>query len=209
MKKNTKEIIVKRALEIFNEKGSHSVTTNHIADACGISPGNLYYHFKNKEEIIREIFSLITGEFSLIWSESTHIGEELTSFISKTRTMGDIYYRYRFFYLELPSLLSQDSELAKCYHENESEKHRIIAELIRMMAANRMIKAEIGDAEIEAIVSSSWVLTDFWLSYLYVSGEAVTPENVMRGMDNYLYFITPHLSQKGLKFLKAAMDKPQ
>ena len=66
-KSNRRELILTAALKLFNEQGSHKVTTNHIAKAIGISPGNLYYHFKNKEHIIRELLErLIRGFDSLI-----------------------------------------------------------------------------------------------------------------------------------------------
>jgi AcrR family transcriptional regulator len=44
------------AIQLFNEQGTTVVSTNHIASAIGISPCNLYYHFRNKEDIIRAIF---------------------------------------------------------------------------------------------------------------------------------------------------------
>jgi len=52
---STRQAILTTAIELFNEKGTAAVSTNHIAEAMAISPGNLYYHFANKEEIIRHI----------------------------------------------------------------------------------------------------------------------------------------------------------
>lgn len=63
-----KEKIIYTALKLFNESGSNSVTTNHIADKMGISPGNLYYHFANKKEIIRKILEIMTIEYDEIFN---------------------------------------------------------------------------------------------------------------------------------------------
>ena len=56
-----KERIIETALELFNVRGVQRVSTNHIAEHLSISPGNLYYHFANKEEIVRAIFPRIEG----------------------------------------------------------------------------------------------------------------------------------------------------
>ena len=52
----TKKKIKKQALMLFNENDTFSITTNHIAIAAKISSGNLYYHYKNKEDIILDIY---------------------------------------------------------------------------------------------------------------------------------------------------------
>jgi len=69
---DTRGRIVDAAIQLFNERGVAAVTTNHVAGHLKISPGNLYYHFRNKEEIVREAFDRMNAEADEVWRlEST------------------------------------------------------------------------------------------------------------------------------------------
>jgi len=70
-KADTKSRILDTALALFNERGTANVTTNHISEALNMSPGNLYYHFRNKAAIVREIFVRIMQA----WAENYALPE--------------------------------------------------------------------------------------------------------------------------------------
>jgi AcrR family transcriptional regulator len=55
--RDTKSVILDKAVRLFNQRGSQSVSTNRIAADMSISVGNLYYHFNNKEDIIRSLMT--------------------------------------------------------------------------------------------------------------------------------------------------------
>ena len=66
--KPTKKHISDKALNQFNENGVVNVRLQHIADAAFVSVGHLAYHFKNKDNIITELYGLfqLTKSFPVV-----------------------------------------------------------------------------------------------------------------------------------------------
>jgi len=109
----TKDKIIVTSIELFNKSGVVAVTTNHIAKELVISPGNLYFHFRNKEEIIRQIFKIMCQETYQLWRVKK--GQRLIHPMELIEKNYELFWRYRFFHRETYSLRQKDAQLAKTW----------------------------------------------------------------------------------------------
>ena len=198
MSEKMKERIVNASIALFNEKGSHSITTNHIIDYLGISPGTFYYHFRNKEEIVRKIFSRIKGDFGAVL-EAAEEESTFEGLIGKLKEMFRLYSRYSFFYREITSLLDRDRLLESEYRNNYSDKSGMMRNLFRLMEDKGiLVKGFSSVPEIDSVIDSLWILCDFWTSFLGASGR-LTDKAVESGYKNYLCFLRPYLEKSALE----------
>jgi len=109
----TKEKILVSSVELFNRSGVVAVTTNHIAKELNISPGNLYFHFANKEEIIRHIFKQMCKETYQLWR--IHKSEKLRHPLDLIEKNFELFWKYRFFHREMYYLRRKDAVLSKMW----------------------------------------------------------------------------------------------
>lgn len=179
----TRDRILEKALELFNERESGAVTTNHISAAIGISPGNLYYHFRNREEIIRNIFDMMEAEsregFGPIATEAHTLG--LQAFEETFRFIQQFNKRYIFFKRELPILLMRDPELRVRFNTVHQETLGLIRTLVDGAVAGGALRP-LGIEERQLLAEMSWMLTLFWPNYLEIAGEVNYNEGLERGI---------------------------
>ena len=192
-----REKIIETAIALFNDKGTAAVSTNHIAAACGISPGNLYYHFRNKEDIIRAIFEQMDQvgleQYQRITFE--HGAGTLES-MEKTFLMIQQYnWRFRFFKRELTSLVMTDPAL----RERFAQTHRMMLAVIGntvQRAVHQGTLQQISEAEQKLLTEEIWLVALFWLNYLEVGGEEVNDATLERGIDMLRMVIGRYLNRK-------------
>ncbi len=54
--KNTRERLVRAALDLFTTQGYHASTTPQVARRAGVAEGTIYRHFTSKEQLLNEIY---------------------------------------------------------------------------------------------------------------------------------------------------------
>jgi AcrR family transcriptional regulator len=190
--RDTKSVILDTAVRLFNQHGSQSVSTNRIAAEMSISVGNLYYHFNNKEDIIRSLYDRMAAEADELWSEI----EQPT--ISRIRDLFEYQiqhmWEYRFFQHEHLALLKRDPLLSKKTHEvRHRRREEIQAFMIGLMDAGVLSKPE--DAEtITALVIAILILSENWLAFLELEGMSVNRDSPRAGADLIMQIFQPYIN---------------
>lgn len=157
-KLKTRDLILDIALFLFNERGERLVTSVDLANEMNISPGNLYYHFKGKEEIVEELYTLFHAKLLLVVENiSDSEGVDTPGLLSYLSLVSDIFIQYRF--------ISQDL-LGLCAHypnlEAQAEKilHRLHSQILTL------IRQLPSSAAINDIPDAAKLLTDNLLNTL-------------------------------------------
>lgn len=169
--------ILKSAISLFNQYGTDKITTNKIAKDSGISPGNLYYHFKNKEEIIREIFNEMIRIMDGQWvSEMQKPKESLKMIFQRLNTMNR---EYRFFQFEIIKLLNSDSLLANLYQDNRIKRKEEITLLLNSLIKNNFL-IEIADEEKSDLIDVFWFIGEFRAVQVHLNKKEYNKEEIIK-----------------------------
>jgi AcrR family transcriptional regulator len=190
----TKDRILDIALGLFNEQGTDAVSTNHIAQAAGISPGNLYYHFHNKEEIIRGIFERLFAVWDTALALPTDRPQTLADLSDLIRTNFAIMREYRFVYREIIGLLAGDGDLRQTYRAVRERGYRGFHEIVAALSASGVLTGDLDAATITRLADLCWLISEFWLSEVEVSGLNLDDTQMQRGVDLMMQVFRPYTS---------------
>ncbi|RLT37251.1 MAG: TetR/AcrR family transcriptional regulator [Chloroflexi bacterium] len=187
----TADRILDAALELFNEQGVAPVSTNHIAAAAAMSPGNLYYHFRNKDEIVRSLFERLFDTLDRAFTMPDDRGPILEDVGRLVRINFDVVWEFRFAYRELPALLRHDDILRTRWLEVRRRGYEGFHAVIATFAAAGVIKAPPDPEAVERVADLCWLISEFWIPNLEVSGRPVDVTELERGITLMLQILNP------------------
>ncbi|MBS1968748.1 MAG: TetR/AcrR family transcriptional regulator [Bdellovibrionales bacterium] len=200
----TKERILLTSIDLFNRSGVVAVTTNHIAKAMEISPGNLYFHYDNKEEIIIELFKRMCKETYQLWRFRRGSGKNPLQFIDEN---FELYWKYRFFHREMYSLRRKDADLAKMWRVHLQKMMKLMDVLYRRWVREGKM-AQIKDkSEMEYISESLLAMSTTFLQFFESAEKTPGKRSIERGKRHVSRLLLPYTSGESKdefeKFLKA------
>jgi AcrR family transcriptional regulator len=192
-KRRTRERIVETSLRLFNEFGEPNVTTTVIADELNISPGNLYYHYRNKDEITNKIFDSFEREIGALLAAPARRAANVEDLWLFLHLLFEAIWRYRFLYRDLNDLLSRNRLLEVHFKQILARKVAAAEALCRGLAEAGALSATPG--EIDALATNMAVVITYWLSFEYVRNPRNPQEGPIaaRGAYQVMALLTPFL----------------
>lgn len=189
---NTYERIVNASLQLFNEQGERAISTNHIAQHLNISPGNLYYHFANKDEIIIQLFKRYSEELLTFLSQS-RLPESVDECIDYMHNIYNIMWSYRFLFSDVNALLIRSTALLG--EHNTFTRERIAPLLVKLLSKMKEKGIiQIDDIGIHDLSINMWLVTKYWFDFdSSLPNHTRTPERAKaRGIYRTLSLLRPY-----------------
>jgi len=203
----TRDKIIQASIILFNKHGERNVTTNHIAAHLGISPGNLYYHFRNKEDIILSIYEEYASNLLLdtIPKVSNEV-KPLDAIILYMDAVFQMMMKFRFFYSNLPVLLDKNPSLREKYVEVQHSIAERVSQLLMSLKDAGIV--DFNDDDLTDIVSILRIINTFWLSF-YQTQNMVNEINdsvFYQGVLKILVILKPYTTEAAMPELIKARD---
>jgi AcrR family transcriptional regulator len=162
--RNNRARILETSLRLFNEGGAPAVSTNAIAAELGISPGNLYYHFANKEQIIRELWSQVeaAGDRVLDLPDDAPTAEVLANFFIASI---DGLWTFRFFFRDADELVARDPEFARSFQAEMELGRRGILAMLETLIDHGEMSAPADRRDLERLAANLQLVFSNWIRF--------------------------------------------
>ena len=200
---DTKGKIISTAIDLFNIHGTKAISTNHIAKEMGISPGNLYYHFRSKNDIIRSISDNFSNELGSVFKIQL---DTISDFSSNLTSLFNRFFKiqqsYQFLFLEGVHLTKQDSRLLDNYTNLRSlikkGYHELLSNLVKIKIMKRQSLNIIDD-----LLDTQWIIMWYWINHTILDRNTYDDFQIKKGIKLSFSIIKPQLTSIG----KVAFDR--
>lgn len=202
----TRDRILHTSLALFNDEGESQTTTIDIANEMDISPGNLYYHFKGKDQIIAELFQQY--ELALSHTLTAPIEQPLSADRSNVEdnwyylyVVLEEMYQYRFLYHNLDDLMQRYPDVKRGFKRLIQLKRAALFAICQTLFQQAVI--DVRDQQLLGLVDNMTLNLTFWFNYDQLMNEDRAPRvTIHQGVLQLLTMVAPYLGGEQLEFYR-------
>ncbi|WNB18762.1 TetR/AcrR family transcriptional regulator [Marivirga arenosa] len=193
----TKDKILDKALELFNEHGISAISSKTIAEEMGISYGNLCYHFPKKDDIILQLYlnmqERIDAQFKNIKEEVIN----LEFMLSRLKVLFEEIYKYKFIYLGITKVMRHFDHIKKHAQQQFEQRWKILDMISDFLIANGYMKPFKDSRQKNMLIHSLLMISNSWISDAETFYSGKEEDKVDYYMQLFFNLVRPTLTEKG------------
>ena len=194
--RRTRERILELSLKLFNEIGEPNVTTTTIAEEMEISPGNLYYHFRNKDEIVAELYGAFESRVRPLLAAPPGPVPGVEDLWLLLHLVFEHMWAYRFLFRDLDEIVARNRRVGARFAELMKASETAVIELCASLARFGAMRATAR--EIDALAKNVMLVSTYWTSFQRIAERrTLDPGEEAPGLDRAAYqvlaLIAPYL----------------
>src|SRR3982751_3303347 len=196
--RRTAERILEVTLDLFNRFGEPNVSTTLISAELHISPGNLYYHYPAKDELINALFDRYEHALNELLRAADEVSNVEDAWLF-FHMLFELIWQHRFLYRDLNDLLSKNRRLETHFQFVLKNKGRAVQSMLAGLSRGSAIN--IDPRDVETVATAMVVVLTYWLSFEYVRDprNALEPKGagaaLSRGAFHVLCLLLPYLDE--------------
>ena len=174
---DTRQKILDKALEMFNERGIEYVGLRELAAALGMRVGNVTYYFATKDELVFQIAQLLTKANSEWITEKDAL--TMLDFLGSLREVYKNHVRFRGILLSIVHLVKQNPKMAAAFLQSQQVRRAGLGSNLQMLARDGFL--EIADeADLKLLLSGISIISRFWISESTINNSQLSETDEIR-----------------------------
>lgn len=199
----TKEKIINKALELFNQKGVDNITVRHIAKELGMSHGNLCYHYPNIEVIMEILYRRFVAELDTTVLRGR--ASNIQALYDLTLIGYEKLYEYRFVVLDFASIMRRNASIRILSKQLTVMRQIHYQFLISEMVKKGLFKPPIVENQYMTWIHAAIFFGDFWVTSSEFSYTGKEQDKVKTYHNFFMNLTIPYLTEKGMEDMKAVL----
>lgn len=194
-RRDTRSLILQVSLELFNQSGEPNVSTNLIALEADISPGNLYYHFRSKDDIALDLFKQFLGELQPLLHIDDSMDTDVEALWLRLHLVFETMGRFRFVYRNLGDLRIRMPDLGAAFSGLLKMQHDTLMQLFSSLISSGHMSC--SEMERESLADNMLLNMTYWIPYAeFRTGSEFEDGSVLAAaVSRTLLLIAPYLSE--------------
>ena len=175
---NTREKILNKALEMFNERGIEYVGLRELATVLNMRVSNITYYFPTKDDLVYQLsleLSKKNAEVIIVRDG----GLTMHAFLKMLQEVFRNHNQFRCLLLSFVHLMEQNKLMATAYKETQKVRNATLTANIEALAISGYLELK-DEEEKKFLVTTLALISRFWISEAVVSFREMDHEEQIR-----------------------------